>query len=140
MGNFLGIDYGTKRIGVAGGDEVMRIAFPLCVLDNSSQRRVMEEIRRIVSEREVTVIVLGLPLSLDGSRGLAAENVERFADVLKKNINLPVELWDERLSTKMAERAMIAGGLSRERRKQSIDQSTAQIILQSYLDAHGPQN
>lgn len=137
MAQFLGIDYGEKRIGLASGDEAVRIAFPLCVLDNSGRRRVVEEISRIVKERAVMMIVVGLPIRLDGTRGLAAENVERFADILKRHINVPVEFWDERLSTKIAERAMIDGGLSRERRRQSIDQCAAQIVLQSYFDAHG---
>lgn len=135
MAQYLGIDYGEKRIGLAIGDEGMGIAFPLCVLDNSGRRRVVEEISRIVKEREVTMIVLGLPIRLDGTRGIAAEKVEHFADILKQHINLPVEFWDERLSTKIAERAMIEGGLRRERRRQCVDRATAQIILQSYLDA-----
>lgn len=135
MAQYLGIDYGEKRIGVAIGDEALRIAFPLRVLDNSGRRRVVEEISRIVKEREVTMIVVGLPIRLDGTRGIAAENVERFAAILKQHINVPVEFWDERLSTKIAERAMIEGGLRRARRRQCIDRATAQIILQSYLDA-----
>ena len=137
MARFLGIDYGTKRIGLAISDETGQIAFPLCALENSGQRRVAVEINKIVTERKVETLVLGLPLNLDGSRGIAAENVAHFADILKQYVSVPVESWDERLSTRMAERAMIEGGLSRSRRKQSIDQATAQIILQSYLDAHG---
>jgi putative Holliday junction resolvase len=136
MGRFLGIDYGTKRIGLAISDETGQIAFPLCVLENSGQRRVAEEINKIVTERKVGTLVLGLPLNLDGSKGISADNIEHFAAILKQHISIPVEFWDERLSTRMAERAMIEGGLSRSRRKQSIDQATAQIILQSYLDAH----
>ena len=136
MGRYLGIDYGTKRIGLAISDETGQIAFPLSVLENFGQRRVAGEINRIVNERKVVALVLGLPLSLDGSKGIAAEKVELFAAILKECISVPVEFWDERLSSKMAERAMIEGGLSRGRRKQSIDQATAQIILQSYLDAH----
>ena len=139
MGRYLGIDYGTKRIGLAISDETGQIAFPLCVLENSGQRRVAGEISRIINERKAGAVVLGLPLNLDGSKGIAADNVEHFADILKRHVSVPVEFWDERLSTKMAERAMIEGGLSRMRRKQSIDQATAQIILQSYLDAHGKQ-
>jgi len=136
MERYLGIDYGAKRIGLAVSDESGQIAFPLCVLENSGQRRVAVEINRIVSERKVGYLVLGLPLNLDGSKGIAVDKVERFAEFLKQHVSVPVEFWDERLSTRMAERAMIEGGLSRSRRKQSIDQATAQIILQSYLDAH----
>ena len=136
MTRYLGIDFGQKRIGLAISDENGQIAFPLCVLENCGQRRVAVEISRIVTERKVGALVLGLPLNLDGSKGIAVENVEKFTDILKQYISIPVEFWDERLSTKIAERAMIEGGLSRMRRKQSIDQATAQIILQSYLDAH----
>ena len=136
MGRFLGIDFGQKRIGLAISDETGQIAFPLCVLENSGQRRVAVEINKIITERKVGKLVLGLPLNLDGSKGMAVDNVEHFGDILKQYISIPLEFWDERLSTKIAERAMIEGGLSRSRRKQSIDQATAQIILQSYLDAH----
>lgn len=140
MGRYLGIDFGQKRIGLAISDETGQIAFPLCVLENAGHRKVAVEINRIVNERKVEALIMGLPLNLDGSKGIAADNVERFAVLLKQHINIPVEFWDERLSTKIAERAMIEEGLSRQRRRQSIDQATAQIILQSYLDAHGKQN
>lgn len=139
MGRYLGIDYGQKRIGVAISDEDGQISFPLCVIRNSGIQRVIKELNRIAAERKADKIILGLPLSLDGSKGPAAKGVEQFAKQLKERINLPVDLWDERLSTKIAERAMIEGGLSRSRRRQSIDAATAQIILQSYLDAHGAQ-
>jgi putative Holliday junction resolvase len=135
MGRYLGIDFGKKRIGVAVSDEAGQISFPLCVIRNSASAQVIREISRIASEKNVTGIVVGLPLNLDGSRGPAAEMVEQFATLLNEKTGLPVDLWDERLSTRMAERAMIDGGLSRTRRRQSIDQSTAQIILQSFLDA-----
>jgi len=139
VARFLGIDFGQKRIGLAISDETGQIAFPLSVLENYGQRKVSLEINRIVTERKVETLVLGLPLNLDGSKGISADNVEHFADILKRHVNIPVDFWDERLSTKIAERAMIEGGLRRERRRQSIDQVTAQIILQSYLDAHGRQ-
>jgi len=137
MGKYLGIDFGSKRIGVAVSDEEGIIAFPLCVIQNAGLQRVVQELNRIVAERTVSKIVVGLPLNMDGSKGPAAEGVERFAELLKERLGLPVDLWDERLSTKIAERAMIDGGLSRRRRKQSIDEATAHVILQSYLDAHG---
>lgn len=139
MARYLGIDYGTRRIGLAISDESGIISFPSGVLENSGQRRVVEEIRRIVKEKTVSVIVVGMPLSLDGSKGIAAENVERFVQIIKERMDVPVEVWDERLSTRIAERTMIEGGLRRERRRQGIDQAAAQIILQSYLDAHDKQ-
>jgi len=136
MGSILGIDYGAKRIGLAISDETSQIAFPLCVLQNSGPRRVAEEINKIITERNVESLVLGLPLNLDGTKGIAADNLERFASFLKQHVKVPVEFWDERLSTRIAERAMIEGGLRREHRRQCIDRAAAQIILQSYLDAH----
>ncbi|MDO9542791.1 MAG: Holliday junction resolvase RuvX, partial [Kiritimatiellia bacterium] len=139
MARYLGIDYGQKRIGVAVSDEDGVIAFPLCVIENSGPQRVLAEIRRIIKEKTPNGIVVGMPLSLDGSKGIAAVNVERFVEIIKEHINITVDVWDERLSTRMAERAMIDGGLSRKRRKQSIDQAAAQLILQSYLDARGGQ-
>lgn len=135
MARYLGIDYGTRRIGVAVSDETGMIAFPLCVLENKGERMIAKEICRIVKEKLVSAIVVGMPLNLNGSKGLAAADVEGFVKIIKEYVNLPVELWDERLSTKLAERAMIDGGLRRARRRQSIDKATAQIILQSYLDA-----
>ncbi len=137
MARFLGIDFGSKRIGLAISDETGMIAFPLSVLENSGVRKVSQEINRIVSEKKAEKIVLGLPLNLDGSKGIAAENIEQFAAILKQYVTVPLVFWDERLSTKIAERSMIEGGMRRERRRQSIDQVTAQIILQSYLDAQG---
>lgn len=136
MGRILGIDYGTKRIGLAISDETCQIAFPLSVLQNSGPRRVAEEINKIITERNVESLVLGLPLNLDGTKGIAADNLEHFASFLKQRVKVSVEFWDERLSTRIAERAMIEGGLRREHRRQCIDRATAQIILQSYLDAH----
>jgi putative holliday junction resolvase len=135
MGRYLGIDYGTKRIGLAISDELGSIAFPLDVVENTGERQVIKELGRVVAEKAVSAIVVGMPLKLDGTQGPAAENVGRFVEAVKAGLNLPVNVWDERLSTRIAERAMIEGGLSRRRRKQSLDQSTAQIILQSYLDA-----
>lgn len=139
MGRYLGIDYGQKRIGLAISDEDGVISFPLGVLKNSGEQKAVNEINRLVREKAVGEIIVGMPLSLNGSKGVAALQVERFVQTIKESINLPVSVWDERLSTRMAERAMIEGGLSRRRRKQSIDQSTAQIILQSYLDARSSQ-
>jgi len=135
MARCLGIDYGTRRIGLALSDEEGIIAFPLEVVENSGERKAIQEIGRVVREKNVSAIIVGMPLNLDGSKGPAAENVGRFVEAVKAALGLPVNVWDERLSTRIAERAMIEGGLSRRRRKESLDQSTAQIILQSYLDA-----
>jgi len=139
MARILGIDYGSKRVGLAISDELGIIAFPLSVIENISPRRVAEAICKIVYERQVEALVLGLPVSMNGTKGPAVENVEKFAEVLKRHVNIPIKFWDERLSTKIAERAMIEGGMSRAHRRECIDKATAQIILQSYLDAQAKQ-
>jgi putative Holliday junction resolvase len=130
----LGIDVGSVRVGIALSDPLGVTAQPLEVID----RRKVDAVARIaslVAEHEVQHIVIGKPLRLDGSTGQAVEAVEAFCDELSKSISVPVELWDERLSTAQAERAMIEGGVRRARRRQSIDQVAAALILQSYLDA-----
>lgn len=139
MGRCLGIDFGTRRIGVAISDESATIAFPSGAIENSGPAQAVEAIGRIVREKGAEAIVVGMPLGLNGAKGMAAENVERFVELLKESLAIPVVAWDERLTTKIAERAMIAGGLSRSRRKACIDSATAQIILQSYLDARSMQ-
>lgn len=140
MARILGIDYGSKRVGLAISDELGIIAFPLSVIENISPRRVAEAICKIASERQAEALVLGLPVSMNGTKGPAVENVEKFAEALKKHVNIPIKFWDERLSTKIAERAMIEGGMTRAHRRECIDKATAQIILQSYLDAQAVQN
>lgn len=139
MGRCLGIDFGTRRIGVAISDESATIAFPAGIIENTGPAQAVEAVGRTAREKGAGTIVVGMPLGLNGAKGMAAENVERFIERLKESLALPVVAWDERLTTKIAERAMIAGGLRRSRRKECIDSATAQIILQSYLDARSLQ-
>ena len=123
-------------MGVALSDPSGIIAQPLAVLDRRSDDPFFEELSRIVAEREVTHLVLGLPVKLDGTEGPAAREVRKFAEVLHERLDVPVALWDERLSTVQAERAMLQADLSRAKRKKRRDKVAAQILLQSYLDAH----
>ncbi len=92
----------------------------------------------LVKERGVSLVVAGLPLTLRGELGPQSLKVQEFVSTLRRRLKVPVELWDERLSTKEAERAMIAADVSRARRKEVIDQLAAVIILQTWLDAHAP--
>ena len=132
----LGIDYGRVRVGLALSDPLGITAQPLSVVSNTSPGALLEELAHVISEREVTHIVVGLPLKLDGTEGDAASEVRKFVNGLAERFGLPVGLWDERMTTAQAERAMIDADLSRAQRKKRRDKVAAQIMLQSYLDAH----
>lgn len=135
MPRILGLDYGERRIGVAVSDEAGIIAMPLCKIQVRNRRQVLAEIRRICREKEVAIIIVGMPLNMNGSRGPQAENVSVFVKQIGEHVNIPVETWDERLSSQMAERVLIDFDTSRSKRKGLIDKLAAQIVLQGYLDA-----
>jgi len=132
----LGIDYGKARIGLAVSDDSGLLAAPLEVLQRTSPDADLERLAATAARLHVDHIIVGMPLQLDGTRGPAAGNVERFAAELSRRTEVPVELWDERLTTAQAERAMIDADASRRRRKQHLDAVAAQMMLQCYLDAH----
>jgi len=132
----LGLDVGSVRIGVALSDPLGLTAQPLEVID----RRRVDAVRRVVellAKYEVQRIVVGQPLTLAGEAGLAVEAVDGFVAALQKETDLPIERWDERMTTAAAQRVMIEGGARREKRKGRIDKIAAALILQSYLDARG---
>ncbi len=130
----LGLDVGSVRIGVALSDPLGLTAQPLTVID-VRKAPPEDRVRALCDEHEVQELVVGLPLRLDGSEGLAVQAVRKFVDKLKTKVSLPIELWDERLTTAQAERVMIGGGVRRKERRERIDQIAAALILQSYLDA-----
>ena len=129
----LGIDFGLKRIGLAFSDPGGRIAFPGRVITGTPEAAVAE-VAREAAERRAGTIVVGLPKNMDGSRGDMADRAAAFADALRAATVAEVDTWDERLTSVQADRAMLAGDLSRKKRKQHIDALAAQIMLQSYLD------
>jgi len=131
----LGIDFGKKRIGLAVSDETGTIAQSLDYLDGGSDDAVSKSIVRLASGRGVTKIVVGVPLSMNGQPSAQTERTLRFIETLRKSTSLPVGRWDERLTTKQAERALLEGNVRRKDRKQKIDKLAAQLMLQSYLDA-----
>ncbi|MBI5511779.1 MAG: Holliday junction resolvase RuvX [Deltaproteobacteria bacterium] len=138
MRRLLGLDVGTVRIGVALSDPLGIAAHPYEVID----RRSVDPVKRIVAiidAQDVERLIVGRPLRLSGEAGPAVAAVEAFVAELAKAVTLPIELWDERLSTAQAQREMIAGGARREHRRQSIDKIAAALILQSYLDAKSSQ-
>ena len=131
----MGLDLGTKNIGVALSDESGVLARGKEVIARRSDRRAIARIREILDEFEVGEIVVGLPLNMNGTTGERAEDSVKFAEMLKEQTHVPVRLWDERLSTKEAESVMIKADLSRRKRKKIVDKLAAQIILQGYLDS-----
>ncbi|NQU95261.1 MAG: Holliday junction resolvase RuvX [Candidatus Omnitrophica bacterium] len=130
----LGLDIGSKRIGVALSDPLGITAQGLFTIE-IAKVDLYQRLEDIVKEKEVTEIVVGLPLNMNGSSGPQAEAAATFADTLKEKLNVPIKMWDERLSTMEVERVMIFGGASRSKRKKKIDKLAAQVILQSYLNA-----
>ncbi|MBU4201210.1 MAG: Holliday junction resolvase RuvX [Verrucomicrobia bacterium] len=140
MTRILGIDYGERRLGFAISDETGIIAMPLCVVTVEHPRHALDEVQRLVREKQAGQVVIGMPLNMNGTRGPASEAVARFVTRLSKTISIPVATWDERLSSKAAERILIDADVRREKRKGVIDQLAAQIMLQSYLDAMAGQS
>jgi len=134
----LALDFGERRIGVAASDALGLTASPLTVLDRTSLADDIAKIGDLARRRRADRIILGLPLNMDGSAGPAARRARRFAARLQRDLDIPVELWDERLTTVQAERALISSNARRDRRRAVRDAVSAALILQAYLDAGAP--
>ncbi|HMC83610.1 MAG TPA: Holliday junction resolvase RuvX [Candidatus Polarisedimenticolia bacterium] len=130
----LGLDVGEKRIGLALSDPLGWTAGPLPVLTRVSWKGDLARIRELVERLEVRRVVVGLPIRMDGTSGEAAERTLHFVERLKSAVRVAVETWDERLSTREAERMLIGADVRREKRRQVIDGVAASLILQAYLD------
>ena len=128
---FLGLDYGKRRIGLAAGDDERFLAFALGAHVEGRDGSVFDFLGKIVVERNIRVLVLGLPLTADGKEGEMAAAVRKFAERLQIRLELPVVFWDERFSSAEADRWLVPG---RTRAKEDRDALAAEIILQSYLD------
>lgn len=132
----LGLDFGEKRIGVAVSDALGITAQVVTVIERMSLAEDVARIGEIAKRRSAETIVLGLPLNMDGSIGQQGRRVRRFANRLRRELGLGVELWDERLSTMEAERVLIEADESRAARRGVRDGVAAAVILQGYMDAH----
>lgn len=130
----LALDVGSKRIGLAMSDELGFTAQPIEALQRSGLKADLAKIKEKIETFQIGEIVVGYPIHLDGSVGTQAESVLEFVEELKKEISIPVALWDERLSTVAVERLMLEGDLSRKKRKKRVDSLSAQWILQGYLE------
>jgi len=130
----LGIDHGTKRIGIAISDELGMIAQPLEFIPAEPFVDFLKRLKEIIREKQVEQLVLGMPRNMDGSYGPAALKVQEFAAVLRDSVAVPLAFWDERLTSAQANRFLIEANVRREKRKEKVDKMAAAILLQSYLD------
>ena len=130
----LALDHGTRRIGVAVSDELQVIATPLEYIPTEPFADFLTRLKEIIREKEIELIIIGMPRNMDGSYGPAALKVQTFAAVLKDAITIPIKPLDERLTTVQAQRFLIQGNVRRDKRKEKVDKTAAAILLQSYLD------
>jgi len=130
----LGLDVGDARIGVAISDELCIAAHRLCTIKRRDLERDTNEIQRIVEEYRVNKIVVGIPITLSGEIGIQAQKIQQFVEHLQKNLEVPIETWDESLTTVDAENILISMDFSRRKRKKIIDQVAAALILEAYLE------
>lgn len=133
-GRIMGLDIGDKTIEVAVSDLMGLTAQGVTTIKRVGKKKDIEAIKQIIAEKQVNKIVSGLPKNMNGTVGPQGEKVQKFCELLKEETNLPIEFWDERLSTVAAERSLIEGNVRRENRKKVIDMLAAVIILQGYLD------
>lgn len=131
----LALDHGTKRIGVAVSDEMKMIAQPLEYIPAEPFAGFLERLKHLLREKEVELVLVGLPRNMDGSYGPAALKVQEFVAALKAAITVPIKTWDERLTSALANRFLLEGNVRRDKRKEKVDKMAAAILLQSYLDS-----
>jgi putative Holliday junction resolvase len=130
----LALDHGTRRIGVAVSDEMKLIAQPLEYILAEPFADFLKRLKEILKEKEIELIIIGMPRNMDGSYGPAALKVKDFVAALNNAITIPIKTLDERLTTVQAQKFLIQGNVRREKRKEKVDQTAAAILLQSYLD------
>lgn len=129
----MGLDYGTHRIGVALSDRAQLTAQPHAVLD-ARAADLPEQLRRLADEYDVERVIVGLPISLSGREGPAAAGARRLANLAAEASGLPVEVVDERFTTRSAEEVLIRAGVRRRKRREVVDKVAAAVMLQQYLD------
>jgi len=136
LGRILSLDIGEVRIGLAIGDITNQFAQPYDVINRRPEKLTFEKLKEIIKKNDIEKIIVGLPLKTDGTIGTQAENTIKFCDKLKNEIPIPIEMYDERFSSKIAEDLLIKDGMRRENRKKVQDKIASAIILQSYLDSN----
>ena len=137
-GRILGLDFGSKTVGVAVSDPLFLTAQGVEIIrreKESKLRKTFARISALIDEYEISSIVLGYPKNLNGTEGDRCEKTNAFKEELEKKFSLPVILWDERLTTVAADNIMMESGIRRENRKEYVDEIAAMLILQGYLDS-----
>jgi putative holliday junction resolvase len=134
----LALDHGTKRIGVAVSDELRLIAQPLEFISAEPYADFLARLQELIRDKQVELILVGLPRNMNGTYGPAAQKVQEFVAVLKPSVSVPIRTWDERLTSTQANRLLIQGRVRRQERKEKVDKMAAAILLQSYLDSLSP--
>lgn len=129
----LGIDYGSRRIGVAICDELGITAYGIATIVRRNRKQVMEALEELLKQYSVEKIVIGYPVRLDGTAGIQCEKVDTFSKVLEIEFTLPVIKWDETLTTKEAEGILLEAKVRRRKKKKLVDQLAATLILRGYL-------
>jgi putative Holliday junction resolvase len=135
-GRVLGVDYGERRLGFAVSDPTRTIATANEVVTVQNPGEAANRTVEKCAQAEAVLLVIGLPLNMDGSEGGSVQKVREYIELLKKKTKVPVETWDERLSTKSAHDVLLEAGTRRKNHKGLVDKIAAQIMLQNYLDAH----
>ena len=131
----LALDHGTKRVGIALSDELKLIAQPLEFVAAEPFADLLARLKELIRDKQVELILVGLPRNMNGSCGPAALKVQDFVAALRGALTLPIQTWDERLTSVQATRLLIQGNVRRDKRKKKVDQTAAAILLQSYLDS-----
>jgi putative holliday junction resolvase len=131
----LGLDVGTKNIGVAVSDELLLTAQGRQTIRCKDLKSDLAAIAAVIRDENITEVIVGLPLNMNGSQGAKTKEVAAFIGELSKAVTVPIKTWDERLTTAQVERVMLEADISRAKRKANADRLAAQVILQSYLDS-----
>lgn len=139
----MGLDLGSKTVGVAVSDSLLLTAQPMEIIrrrEENKLRQTLARIEELIVENDVQEIVLGLPRNMNATEGIRAELSYEFKEKLERRTGLPVVMWDERLTTVAADRAMMEAGVRRENRREYVDKIAAAFILQGYLDRRNKEN
>ncbi len=135
-GRVLGIDYGTKRIGIAASDPTRLLSQGVTTLQNDAL--LWSRLKKTLDDQDIKLIVVGMPYSLDGGKGKKAHEVDEFIRILRQHTDLPIETWDESFSSVAAQQVFIESGMKKKKRREKhrVDEMAARLILQDYLDHH----
>ena len=131
---YIGLDLGTKTLGIATSDLTGTIASPYKTIRYSKEESMIAELLIVLEEKEIEKIVIGMPINMNGSKGESALRTEDFINILKTKTNIVIDIQDERLSTREAQNILISADVSRMKRKKVIDKLAAVVILQNYLN------